>query len=188
MYKGKTSRGVALSSTHGFNAASGGTTWILVANRTGAKLFETTGPNKVLEFPKEFACSQGRIRGSESYRDQPGRAFNSSSQSRGGHGTGSPRHALGSEVTHHELAGRKFAKKLSGMLEKAGNAHRYDKLVLVSEPRFLGVLRSALSPLVKERIAVTLEKDIEEMPNQVLGEHLRTMLKDLNAQKQIVGR
>lgn len=178
MFKGKTSRGVAVSSTYGFNEASAGMTWILVANRTGAKLFETTGPNKALEFPKEFACSEGRIRGSESHRDQqPGRAFNSSSQSHGGHGTSNPRHALGSEVTHHEIAARNFAKTLAGMLEKGRAAHRYNRLVLVSEPRFLGILRNALSPQVKDQITATLEKDIEEMPTHVLGEHLLDMLK-----------
>ena len=137
MFKGRTKKGVAISSTHGFDKPSASTTWILVANRTGAKLFETTGPNKPLEFPKEFACSEGRVRDSEAYQDQPGRAFNSSSQSHGGHGTSSPRHALDSGVTPHELTARKFAKTLAEMLEKEGKAHRYDKLVLVAEPRFL---------------------------------------------------
>lgn len=178
MFKGKTGKGVAVSSTYGFNEVPAGITWILVANRTGAKLFETTGPNKPLQYPREFACPEGRIRGSESYRDQPGRSFNSSTQSHGGHGTSTPRHAYSSEVTHHELAARKFARTLAEMLEKEGLSHRYSKLILVSEPHFLGILKKALSPQVTERITVTLEKDIEEMPNHDLGKHLLVMLKN----------
>jgi protein required for attachment to host cells len=180
MFKGKTHTGADVSNTFGFNEARAGSTWILVANRTGAKLFETHRGSKTLEFPKEFACAEGRIRGSDSYRDQPGRSFNSSSQSHGGHGTASPRHALGSETTHHEMVAYKFASTLAAMLEKAENSQSFSRLVLVAEPHFLGVLRGALSSQVKARIAITLEKDIEEMPNGLLGDHLVELLKDSN--------
>ena len=170
MFKGKTSKGAEVSGTYGFNEAPVGRTWILGANRTGAKLFERTGPNGPLEFPREFACPEGRVRDGEFHQDQqPGRAFNSSSQSHGGHGTSSPRHALGSEVTPHELSARRFSSHLAAMLENGRTEHRYSKLVLVSEPKFLGILRDALSPQVKERVTVTLEKDIEKCPITFLG-------------------
>jgi protein required for attachment to host cells len=178
MFNGKTSKGVEVSSTYGFNEAHGNTTWILVTHRTGAKLFETKGPNKPLEFPKEFAFPEGKLTGSETYRDQPGRSFDSSSQSHGGHGTSHPRHALSSEVTHRELSARKFARSLAEMLEKGEEAHHYSKLVIVSEPRFMGVLKNALSPQVAKLISRTLEKDIEEMPNHLLGERLLAMLQN----------
>lgn len=178
MFKGKTSKGAEVSGTYGFNEVPVGRTWILVANRTGAKLFERIGPNEALEFPREFPCPEGRVRDGECHQDQqPGRAFNSSGQSHGGHGTSNPRHALGSDVTPHELSARRFSSHLAAMLEKGRTEHRYTQLVLVSEPKFLGMLRDALSPQVKERITVTLEKDIEEMPNHTLGEHLLDLLK-----------
>jgi hypothetical protein len=69
MFKGKTSKGVDVSSTYGFNEVHGATTWILVTHRTGAKLFESTGANKPLEFPREFAFPEGKVTGSETYRE-----------------------------------------------------------------------------------------------------------------------
>ena len=133
-------------------------TWILVASRTGAKLFENKGPNEPLEFPKEFQFPQGKIMDKDVYQDQPGRSFNSVSQSQGGHGTSAPRHSLSSEVTPHELSSHKFAKTLAAMLEQGRNAHQFSKLVLVAEARFLGVLKGELSEEVTKQISHTLEK------------------------------
>jgi protein required for attachment to host cells len=178
MFKGKTSKGVDVSSTYGFNEVHGATTWILVTHRTGAKLIESTGANKPLEFPREFAFPEGKVTGSETYRDQPGRSFDSSSQSHGGHGTSHPRHSLSSEVTHRDLAARKFAGILATMLEKGRETHLFAKLVLVSEPQFMGILKNALSPQVKKLITRELEKDLEEMPNHLLGERLSAMLQN----------
>ena len=109
MFKGKTSTVAEISGTFGFRAPESKPTWILVANRNGAKLLETRRGATRFDSPKKFSFSHAKLRGSDSYRAHAGRAFNSSSQSHGGHGTATPRHALGSETDHHEIAARKFA-------------------------------------------------------------------------------
>jgi protein required for attachment to host cells len=64
------------------------------------------------------------------------------------------------------------------MLEKGRETHLFAKLVLVSEPQFMGILKNALSPQVKKLITRELEKDLEEMPNHLLGERLSAMLQN----------
>ncbi len=185
MFKGKTSSGADVSNTFGLKSGEVPKTWILVANRVGAKLFERGGDNAKLEFPKEFPFPSGRIRESELTRDQPGRAFNSSSQSHGGHGSAGPRHALGGETTHHDILAREFAANLAAMLEKGEKAKAFAKLVLVAEPRFMGILKAALSNHVKDRIFQVFEKDIAETPNHVLGEHLVELLQGPHLRKSV---
>ena len=176
MYKGKTKTGAEVSNTAGFNLPHTHKTWILVANRSGAKLFETVGLSQQLPAPRQFTCAHGRIRESELFRDDPGRMENGATQSHDGKGSGGSHHASAGDATHHDLIARKFATTLADMLEKESNEHRFEKLVLVAEPRFLGILKSGLSSQVSAKVTRTLEKDIEQMPNQALGKHLIELL------------
>lgn len=119
-------------------------TWTLVANRTGAKLFETSVDHMTFESPTQFTCGKGKIRGVE--------------------------------TTEHDNISRKFAQTLAAMLKKAESAHHYEKLVLVSEPLFLKVLKTALSPQVIGRVVTTLGIDIKEMPDHKLSQNLSALL------------
>ena len=53
-----------------------------------------------------------------------------------------------------------FSKRVGDYLEKARTEHRYDKLVLVAPPKFLGRLRKQLGKEVEKLVCEELDKDL----------------------------
>jgi protein required for attachment to host cells len=53
-----------------------------------------------------------------------------------------------------------FARQIGRYLEKARNDHRYDELVLVAPPKFLGALRQELDKEVHKLVVDELPKDL----------------------------
>ncbi len=110
-------------------------TWILVAHRGGARLFENKGPGKGLNLLHDIPHPAGRLKNKEIGADKPGRSFDSRGQSR---------HSLSTEQEPTAHVTEQFAKQLSTMLDDGRRQQLYGKLVLVAEPRFLGSLRARL--------------------------------------------
>lgn len=138
-------------------------TWILIAHRAGARIFENDGPGKGLKHVDAIAHPEGRLENKALGSDKPGRSFDS-------HGPG--RHALGKEHDPVETVAREFAHALAARLD-AGRANNvYGKLVLVAEPRFLGMLRAALSPRTAALVSATIEKDLGHVADRDLAAHL----------------
>jgi protein required for attachment to host cells len=138
-------------------------TWILLAHRSGARILENPGPGKGLEPVEEIPHPEGRFKNQDFDADKPGRAFDS-------HGTG--RHAMERGHSPVEQAAILFAKRLAERLDQARAAGRYERLVLVAEPRFLGWLREALSPETASRVIASLDKDYAEIEPRALTARL----------------
>lgn len=144
-----------------------GKTWILVAHRGGARLFENRGPGKGLDLLQDVDFPAGKLKNHDIDSDRPGRSFD-----RRGHG----RHAYSSENDGiHHLA-EQFAKQLCQLLDSARNQQRYHQLVLVAEPRFLGNLRAALTPQTAAMIRATLDKDLGPIADRDLPRHLDSVV------------
>jgi protein required for attachment to host cells len=143
-------------------------TWILVAHRSGARLFENRGPGKGLNLIFDIYHPEGRLKNKDLDTDKPGRSFDSR-----GHG----RHALSSEQEPTAHLAEQFAKQLSTMLDDGRNQQRYTKLVLVAEPRFLGNLRAALSATTAALITATIGKDLGGIEPHLLSKHLTDIVR-----------
>src|SRR5262245_2248320 len=61
-----------------------------------------------------------------------------------------------------------FAKRVGAYLERARTDHRYDELVLVAPPKFLGVLRRSLDRQVAKRVVEALPKDLSLLKEREL--------------------
>lgn len=138
------------------------TTWILVAHRGGARLFENAGPGKGMQLVEDIPHPDGRLKSGEINADKPGRAFDSF-----GH-----RHGMSQEHGAADQVSLMFAKHLCDKLEKARTENRFGKLVLVAEPRLLGELRSALDKPTAALVSATLDKDLIAVDNRDLPKHL----------------
>jgi len=114
--------------------------WYLLANRSSAVIYLTTQQIK-FEFVERISNPSGRLTEGELDSDAPGTGVSS--------GASSIHHGLDRTFFHHELDAKAFAKRLSRILEKAFHEERFNDLVLVCEPHFLGLLRSELSPALK---------------------------------------
>jgi protein required for attachment to host cells len=138
-------------------------TWVLVAHRAGARLFESGVPGAGLRRIEEIPHPAGRLENRQIGSDKPGRSFDS-------HGAG--RHALGKEHDEAETVAQAFAHKLAAHLDNARANNAFDKLVLVAEPRFLGMLRAALSAPTAARVSADVEKDLGHVSDHDLPAHL----------------
>jgi protein required for attachment to host cells len=137
-------------------------TWILVAHRGGARLFENAGPGTGMQLVEDIPHPEGRLKSGEINADKPGRAFD----------TFSRRHGMSQEHEAADQVSLMFAKHLCDKLEKARAENRFGKLVLVAEPRLLGELRAALNKPTAALVSATLDKDLIAIENRDLPKHL----------------
>lgn len=138
-------------------------TWILVAHRAGARLFENDGPGTGLKRVEEIQHPEGRLENKALGSDKPGRSFDSHSPGR---------HSLGKEHDEAETVAQAFAHKLAAHLDNARARNAFGKLVLVAEPRFLGQLRAALPPHTAALVSATVDKDLGRVADHDLPGHL----------------
>ena len=141
------------------------TTWILVAHEAGARLFENRGPGKGLELLEEVEHAAGRERDREIVSDRPGRSFRKNS--------GDPRRAAMSRSEGpHDRAVASFARELAHNLQHERTQNRFERLVLVAPPRFLGLLRSSLDTPTAHLVVGSLAKDLATTKEAELVKHL----------------
>lgn len=128
------------------------TTWLVFANRTQAKIFENRGPGRDLMPVQSFDHAEGRLKNRDFYSDKPGRETN--------HITASSRHSFSSHIDAHDRSAEDFARQLASALELGRAQSQYQKLVLIAEPKFLGMMNTALNHRVRAHVAVTVSKDL----------------------------
>jgi protein required for attachment to host cells len=136
-------------------------TWIVVGHRAGARIVAHTRSG--LELVDTIEHAAGRLKDSEMGSDRPGRAFSSA-------GPGRSAHSPHESARDHAAQG--FANQLAETLRAARNEHRFDRLVLVAEPRFLGMLRASLDAATAALVHDEAHKDLAHVPLHDLRSHL----------------
>jgi protein required for attachment to host cells len=143
------------------------TTWVVVAHRAGARILEHRVPGKGLAVVKQVDHQTGRLKDSEINTDRPGRAFQR---------VGDKRSPMGKEESAHERDAASFARELAGLVNAGRNENRFAQLVLVAEPRFLGLLRGALDGVTAGTVAGTVSKDLAHLDVRDLEPHLEDVI------------
>ena len=133
------------------------TTWILVANRAGARIFDRKG--RSLHLIREIDHPAGR-KADQDIEAGPQRTFDSHAQ---GH---DPR------SSPHEHAAESFAKDLAAELLLGRTKHGVERIVLVAEPHFLGLVRGKLDDTTLALVAATLPKDLAKADVEAIQEHV----------------
>jgi len=141
-------------------------TWVLIAHRGGARVFENKGPGKGLILLQDIPHPEGKLKSKDLGSDEPGRSFDS-------HGA---RHSFEQEVGLAAHVAEVFARQIAGILEDGRVGHRYGRLVLVAEARFLGILRAALSRETSALVTATVNKDLGHVEMQEVPKHLQDVL------------
>ncbi len=139
-------------------------TWVAVVNRSEARIFEINEKEKnKLKLVVKMENPKGRLKNSEINADRPGvNAFSFAySQT-----------SLTKSQEPTDRVAQVFAKSISKELEKAFNAHLFQNLILVVEPRFLGKIRAALSKQTYERVLTTLHKDLVHVADHDLHQYI----------------
>jgi protein required for attachment to host cells len=142
-------------------------TWLLVADASHAKVFESAGVRKVVHELDEMELVVDLPKGRELLTDKPGRTFDS---------VGGGRHAKENPTDPHRQLKRDFAKRVVAGLRRAMLAHKFDRLFLVAPPAFLGDLRDELTKDLEDKVAGEIASDLTNMPRQQLHARLQKIL------------
>ena len=140
------------------------TTWILCANRSSASLFESDWPGKSMRRIQDIPHLQGRMQNKDIDTDKPGRVFDS---------FGEGRHSTSPKQEPTEHIAQQFALDLAELLNKGRLTNAYDKLFLIAEPKFLGVLRAALDKNTESLVTQTVNKELLDIKEEELFEYLK---------------
>jgi protein required for attachment to host cells len=127
------------------------TTWIIAADESRARVLQVTGRDQRLAEIDDLVNPAGRAQDRELQTDAEPRF-----SGRPGGGPASDREAQG--AVEHSVG--VFARELGRYLDKARMEQRYDQLVLIAPPKFLGALRKELHKEVEKLVADELPKDL----------------------------
>lgn len=137
------------------------TTWILVADRAHARLFQIMpthgdgGFDEVVDFPNP----EGRM----SVAELGGQGLPS------GHDRMGPgRHAIEPHTLLVDKVSQRFAAELAQVLQRGRIENRFDALILIAPPRFRGQLKRELDPQVIRRIVAEVDKDLSDSSIDVI--------------------
>lgn len=139
------------------------TTWIVVAESSRARIFSAESLRAPLEELESIAHPEGRLHERELTSDRPGRSFDSA---------GEGRHAMATEVGPKEKEAIDFATLIVGRVEAGRKEGRFQKLILVAPPRFLGHLRSKLGPEAARMVSAEIDKNLVQLSPADLRDQL----------------
>jgi len=137
--------------------------WVLVANQSEARIYALKMPRGPLVEVDKMEHAAGQAREGDLVTDRPGRSFQS---------VGDVRHAMEPPVDAKEQEAMKFAKEVSDRLDSARQEGRFDRLVLVAAPHFLGLLRKSLSDATSKQVTEEIAKNLVQFNAEEIRSHL----------------
>lgn len=138
------------------------TRWFVVAHRAGARIFEQQGREEP-RLKEELVHPAGRLKTAEQDSDRPGVNYESVRPGV---------HALANEEWAHDKNAREFAHTLASRLDRARTQLHLGGVILVAEPKFLGLLRQALNRESEKLVRGTVAKDLAAEPTAALAARL----------------
>jgi protein required for attachment to host cells len=144
------------------------TTWIVAADSSRARVLQVLDREQKLQEVQSMVNPQGRMHDRDLQTDGAPRLNGHGGMGKPASaptgGPGSDREAQGPGDHAVEL----FAKEIGRFLDQARNQHRYDELVLVAPPKFLGALRGELDKEVQKLVADDLPKNLSWLSEREL--------------------
>lgn len=148
--------------------------WFIMVNRVDAEIFQKMGKAQFTSV-KKMSNPEGALREHELVADKPGRVFSNASLK------GQVRHSLDRRMQHHEQSAKRFVGEVAAYVNTAYNEGRFDELVLVAEPRMLGILRKSLPKGLKKVIWREIPREYNRGSELERKEHLRNLVSTLLA-------
>jgi protein required for attachment to host cells len=138
--------------------------WVVVANEAKIIVYAKDLENDPLEDLFSLENSVAREKMANLITDRGGRSFDS-------HGEG--RHTMtGEKSDPKQHASAAFAKKIAQRVTAATNTGKCRGFALIAAPRFLGVLRDALSVAGNATPVATIDKDVVDQEAKVIDKML----------------
>jgi protein required for attachment to host cells len=143
-------------------------TWILVADSARARLFEADGAGAL----NELACytnPEGRAGTRGLTTDRPPTVNES---------VGFARHAIEPHTSPRAKASNSFARLLREVLDQGQHMRRFEQLVLVAPPRFLGALHTTFGKRLRECVVAEIPNDFTQLSPAKLHAQLSARVRE----------
>lgn len=144
-----------------------GNTWVLVAHRAGARIFDYQKEKPGLRLIQDIPHEEGRLQNHDLTSDRQGRAADTRG---GGH------HNYQRRVDAVEHVAQQFAKRLASDLDQARTANRFEDVVLVADPHMLGLLRDSLTSATMAKVSASVDKDLGMENADEIVRHISSIL------------
>jgi len=144
------------------------TTWIVAADSSRARILQVAGRQRLDEV-ESLLNPEGRMQDRELTTDANPRLHGPGGIQ--GSGRSSAATSAREEPSAVEHAVEVFSRRIGDYLEKARTDHRYDQLVLVAPPKFLGALRKELGKEVGKLVTDELPKDLSWFSERELEQY-----------------
>jgi protein required for attachment to host cells len=145
-------------------------TYVLVADSTHARLFSAESPSSPLLELETMNNPEGRLHDRDITSDLPGKVNGAS---------GSGGHAYEDQTDPKEHLANSFARRIAKYLEEGRNTRRFEQLLVVSAPSFLGELRGQFSSQLSKLVCFELAKNLTTHSNEEIRRHLPQYLPGL---------
>jgi len=142
-------------------------TWVLVADKSHAKLYTMSGRVGGLTLKQEWDHEASRKHEQELTSDLPGRAFDR---------TGDARHAMSQPVDPKDHEAELFAHELIAEMDQGRVSNAFKHLSLVAPPEFLGLLRKQCGSALEQLVSDTVDKNLVFEDAETVRDHLPSTL------------
>ncbi|MGE0614254.1 MAG: host attachment protein [Bacteriovoracia bacterium] len=124
--------------------------WYVMANR-GEAVFFAEGEGRGFHFVDRLVNPRGLRSARELNSDDVGRGFASASTT--------IHHAVGDRKARFDEVARQFARQVTRFLQIGLDEKRFNELVLIAEPQFLGRLRAQLNANLRDVVVGEIPRD-----------------------------
>lgn len=144
---------------------------IVVADQSEADFYELEQRDMPPQFVQRLADPDAHRHDRDLKSDRPGRVFDRAPAANGRRGAVA-HHATGSERSPRKVEARRFAQRVAHALDEERRQHRYDRLIVMASPTFLGLLREAMPAAVHAVLTAQIGKDLVHEPPEALNAYL----------------
>lgn len=137
--------------------------WAIVAESSRARIYELEGPSSSIKELEDLVHPESRLHEQNLTSDLPGRGMDD---------MGSGHHAMSDKTDPKDQEAINFAKSISHLLESARVENKFDKLVVISEPSFLGLLRKHLTNATSQTVAQEIGKNLVRHKPEEIRKHI----------------
>lgn len=139
--------------------------WFIVVNQKMAKVFTEVSAANRLKQIEVLDNPLGRERNRNLVKKQAGSGVKSV-------GRGAVHYSRTKRHDPHEEASLQFASKIAQYLEKEWKKKSFKTLTVVAEPHFLGKIKAAMDPKLKQLVLKWVGKDLQKTPQKRLAQFL----------------
>jgi protein required for attachment to host cells len=142
-------------------------TWVLVADGSRARLFESTRRDEPLHQLESFLNPDVRASARQFTTDHPPTVNES---------VGFARHSIEPHTTLRSKQTMRFARTLAAALERGRTERRYERLVVAAPARFAGALHGQCAKPLRDSITAEIHRDLVTLSPTEIHERVAPLL------------